>query len=221
MRIITLSVLFAVGLLSFACGNASNNQAQEETTASTEDSTTATTEAETLKPTLKRGQNISFEETITTGGITFHVSSPNVPAPNTMVIYSTGMEVRNDTFQIEVEGFVHKAEVADINNDGYPEAYVFTHQEDNEQIGEVYVFTSYRNRSFGPAYFKALPQANTLAPSTTSTDFFSLEGGKLIRQTAETQEGNSTQAQQGQQIIYELVPGEASFQLVPLEPSAQ
>jgi hypothetical protein len=222
MKIITLAALFALSLLSFSCGNSSSNeQPAEETATNTEDSTAATTAAIEQEPILKRGQNIPFEKTITDGGISFYVSSPNVPAPNTMVIYSTGMETRNDTFQIEVEGLVHQAEIADINNDGYPEAYVFTQQKDNKQMGKVYVFTSYRNKSFGSAYFKELPQASTLAPASVSADFFSLEAGKLVRKTAETQQGNSTQAQQENQIIYELVRGEASYQLVPLEPSAQ
>lgn len=215
---------FLFSLLSLCLITACDTSATSDSNTTSEqlDSTIINQEetAEPVKPALKRNQNIAFEETLNQNGISFTISSPNVPERNTMVIFSTGMETLNDTFQIEVEGMIHAAQLADINGDSYPEVYVFSKEKDNDQKGEVYIFTSYRNRSYGQAFFKEVPRANALAPSTTTTDRFKLEGGKLVREVGMTVEGNAAQAAPAtSNIIYELRPGEASYQLIPLQQS--
>lgn len=211
-------LLFALVLLAVACNSAGsdNSENAEETQQEVADTSAAevTEEAAPAKPVLRRGQNIPFEETLREGQISFTVSSPNVPERNTLVIYSQGLESRNDTFQIEVNGFVHNAQLADINADGFPEVYVFTQQKEEKEKGDVYIFTSYRNRSYGQAFLQQLPEANTLMPQQTSVDHFALEEGQLIRKVAAGTEGQDA-ATATKEIVYELKSGEASYQLVP------
>jgi hypothetical protein len=211
-------ILFIVAILGFttwACNSSSAEQANAEQNASADSTAAAVAEeAAPAKPVLKRGQNVPFEKTVSEGKISFTVSSPNVPERNTMVIFSKGLENRNDTFQIEVSGQVHAAQLADLNTDGFPEVYVFTQQKENELKGNVYVFTSYRNRSYGQAYLRELPAANNLMPAQGGMDHFALEDGQLVRKVGPAAEGEAATAQ-ATSIVYELKSGEASYQLVP------
>lgn len=219
MKTILNALILSALLMAAACSDAgsangeSTEGQQDEITDSS--AVTMAEEATPAKPVLKRGQNVPFEETLREGSISFTVSSPNVPERNTMVIYSQGLENRNDTFQIEVAGMVHDAQLADLNTDGFPEVYVFTQQKEEEQKGDVYIFTSFRNRSYGQAFLQELPQANTLMPEQRSVDHFALGDSLLIRKVAAAGATGEDAAAATKEIVYELKSGEASYQLVP------
>ena len=208
--------IFLMAISLIACNSTSDSSTEDASTAadSVNVEETATVESEPSKPALRRGQNVPFEETLKDGNISFTVSSPNVDI-NTLVIFSKGLEVRNDTFQIEIEGIVNKAEIADINQDGYPEVYVFTQQKEAEEKGNVYVFTSYRNRSYGQAFLREQPRANNLNAEAITTDKYDLENGQLVRKIGSSSEGDQVNNNQRQTIIYTLKAGEASYQLLP------
>lgn len=209
--------IFLMAISLIACNSTSDSSAEGDA-ATAADSVaieeTPTVESEPSKPALRRGQNVPFEETLKDGNISFTVSSPNVDI-NTLVIFSKGLEVRNDTFQIEIEGIVNKAEIADINQDGYPEVYVFTQQKEAEEKGNVYVFTSYRNRSYGQAFLREQPRANNLNAEAITTDKYDLENDQLVRKIGNSSEGDQVNNNQRQTIIYTLKAGEASYQLLP------
>jgi hypothetical protein len=220
MKQLVFSLFILILCLATACESTAGGDASASSEPIDSKTTKVEETTEPTRPALKRNQNVAFDEILKQGNVSFTISSPNVPERNTMVIFSEGLELRNDTFQLEVQGIVNDAQLADVNGDTFPEVYVFTQQKDNDQLGEVYVFTSYRNRSFGQAFFKEVPRANSLSTATNTTDRFKLEGGKLVREIGTATEGNAVQAESATTTItYELRPGEASFQLIPLQQS--
>ena len=67
-----------------------------------------------------------FDQTLELHGIAFHVSTEQVDGKPTLRIAPKGLEIDNTVISQALTGDVVRAEVADINNDGSPELYVFT-----------------------------------------------------------------------------------------------
>ncbi len=198
-----LTFLLPLFLFAACEGNGSSADDTAETMA---DSTAVdTTVMEDAPPRLTRARNVFFNETLESGKLKFHVNSPNVDQQNTLVVASEGMEVRDDTFQIIIQGRVTDAQIADLNADTYPELYVFTATPDEAKRGEVYAFASYANRTYGEVYVPAISEDDPMMQDYTGQDEFELVDTALIRRFPLSSGRRS--------LIYKLEKGEANFRL--------
>lgn len=67
-----------------------------------------------------------FHQKLELQGITFHVTCTNEGSVNRLKIVPSGLTLDNTAIDVEVDGSVTGAEVADLNADGSPEIYVYT-----------------------------------------------------------------------------------------------
>lgn len=150
-----------------------------------------------------------FKEKLTEGPVSFIVKSPN-SSPNSFTVTTTGMSVRNEATTVDVQGQVVRAKLADLNQDSYPEVYIFTRTETGTEA--VYAFASYRNRSYGQIYIaEAEPGASRRGNGGT----YELTETRLIRKFQPPQNGQRTGDTQS--VTYALRKGETSYRLEPVE----
>ena len=212
--------LFVLCLFTLALGGCSGStDSNGEDGASLEDSTTVSAENEATRPAmLSRKNRVPFEKKLDQAPLRFQLSSPNVPDENTLVITASGLETRNDTFQVAVAGRVTGAQLADLDKDGYPEVYAFARSSGSDSTAYVYAFSSYRNRSYGPVGVSELAAQKEMAEGFNGHDRFFFKDGVLMRSFPIYQAGKPTG--QWRVITYSLRQGEASFILEPISSEA-
>ncbi len=210
------SSIFILCLFSIALWSCSGSgRSSEGQDSASSDSTMAAPEKEPTRPAMLSGKNrVPFEKKLEKGSITFHLSSPNVPEENTLVVAPSGFEVRNDTFQIGVEGVVTDAQVADLDQDGFPEVYAFSRSAGSDSTAYVYGFSSFRNRSYGPVGVQELSAKKDMAEGFNGHGRFYFEGGALKRSFPVYEQGKATGKKRI--VTYALRQGEASFILEPV-----
>jgi hypothetical protein len=210
----TIAIFGLMGCGGPNSGTAGKEQVTEDSTAAVLD-TPAPEAAAGEAPSLQRQMAAPasaepFEETLVSGSVSFRLQSPNTANGNTLTISPSGLQVRNDVQEIDVEGLVESARLADLNQDGFPEVYIFA-RESASQRGHVYAFTSYRNRSYGQIYVVPLQEGSERLQGYEGQDAFELTDTRLLRSFPVYKEGQAT----GQErvLTYQLLKGEASFRL--------
>lgn len=148
--------------------------------------------------------------------IEFDVSSTNANANanenNFVVITAKGIKNQSSPINTEVPGRVTGAEVADLNNDGYPEVYVYLNALDANRNGSVLAFASNKNLSLTPIFMPALSDSPKMTKGYQGQDEFAVVENKLMRRFPI---GAKTNPQHYRQIQYRLVAGEAGWVLKP------
>lgn len=151
-----------------------------------------------------------FKKKLTEGSVSFIVKSPNTD-PNSFTVTTSGMSVRNEATTVDVEGEVVRAQLADLNQDSYPEVYIFTRTASGTEA--VYAFASYRNRSYGQIYVAEAAASTSLRSPSGGT--YELTETRLIQKFTPTQNGQRTG--DTQTVTYALKKGETSYRLEPVE----
>ena len=130
------------------------------------------------------------------------------------VVSPSGLEIRNDTFRMEVSGLVHDARLADLDKDGFPEVYAFARSTGADSTAFVYAFSSYRNRSYGAVGVRELSSRPEMARGFNGHSTFYFEDGRLKRSFPVYEQGEPTGKKRV--VTYALRQGEASFILEPV-----
>ena len=157
-----------------------------------------------------------FEAVLEDGKVRFTLSSPNEEGRNLLTVVPSGLEGRNDTLQLQVEGYVQEAFKADLNKDGFIEVYAVSISSGPLAKEHLYGFSSYRDRSYGPITLGEPQQARMMDGYQGQGRFYLGEDGKLKREfplfDAAGQPSGSKRI-----ITYELQKGETSFILEPVK----
>lgn len=158
-------------------------------------------------------QAAPFEKTLRAGKVSFTLSCPNKEAEkNILCATPQGLEVRNEQLCLEAAGRVYEAFQADLNQDGFIEVYALSAGPKPESRGQIYGFSSYRDRSHGPITIRE-PEAGVME-GYQGRDTFYLAEGSIKR--AFPLFGSDKQPTGRQRIIsYALEKGETSFILEP------
>lgn len=220
----SISLLFLVlAFIVFSCGGSSEASGEASTSTDTTaetvnapDETPAPTE-ETAPESAELARQSApaatapFEEKLAEGPVTFIVESPNA-SPNYFTLNTEGMSVRNEETKVDVNGSVVRAQLADLNQDSYPEVYIFTREDNGTE--EVYAFASYRNRSYGQIYLAEAENADSRR-DRDGAETFELTETALLQKftTPESEQRNGNP----QTITYALKKGETSYRLEPVE----
>jgi len=158
--------------------------------------------------------NTQFDKTLELNNIAFHVTSPNDGSLNKITIQTKGL--RRDTVDTnEVDGTVTDATVADLNNDGAPEIYIFVTSAGSGSYGSVIAYSSNKNISITPIYMEELAQDSKILQGYMGHDTYKIEKNRLVRRFPVYGKGN-TNAKPGshiREIRYKLNHGEAAWQL--------
>ncbi|MCB9264038.1 MAG: hypothetical protein H6558_03335 [Lewinellaceae bacterium] len=210
---ISIPALLLGALLLWSCAGGGNPG--DKGLAEAKDSTVVAPEAEPVAPAEPEQKTTgAFEKSLAQGPVSFNLYSPNVPEGNTLVVSPSGLEIRNDTFRMEVSGLVHDARLADLDKDGFPEVYAFARSTGADSTAFVYAFSSYRNRSYGAVGVRELSSRPEMARGFKGHSTFYFEDGRLKRSFPVYEQGEPTGKKRV--VTYALRQGEASFILEPV-----
>jgi len=212
-------LLWALCLLLYACdvGTSNNTTADTSEEASTADTVAPTAEVASTEQEVTDtmvaatpARTAAFEQTLREGGVSFTVSSPNQAESNTFTIDAEGLALRNETYKEDIGGYqVYRAELSDLNQDGFPEVYIFTRNEAGQ--GQVHAYASYRNRSYGQVYVPEVARGDQRMAGYQGGDEFELQETALLRQFPVYEDGKPSGS--SRTLTYKLTQGEASYRL--------
>ena len=157
----------------------------------------------------------SFEKNLKLHGINFHVFCKNKSSLNTLTITPTGLEKDNTVIQQEIDGTVTGAEIADINNDGSPEIYIYIHSAGSGVYGNVIAYSANNKKSLSGIYLSPLTDDKINSQGYMGHDEFAVIETSLARRFPVYKKGDINSEPSGgtRQLQYKLVAGEATWQL--------
>lgn len=177
-----------------------------------------------INQTQAQKKYLRFDTSIKVGKVGYRVSCNNKnPERNIANISPIGFDKSIRDFSFEIKGRIHKAEVDDLNRDGYPDLvfYIFNH--DSIPKGNVVAISSEKNENVAPIIFPDIYDDPKLRIGYKGDDeFFLLEGSLMRRFPVFPVEGADTTATKEpgtlmRQIQYTVVPGErgmATFKIL-------
>ncbi len=156
-----------------------------------------------------------FDKVLKLEGITFHVQATNEGSLNQLTITPSGLSIVNDVIKQEIDGSVTGAEVADLNNDGSPEIYVYVNSAGSGSYGSLIAYSSNNKKSLTGIYLPPLEDDKKNSVGYMGHDGFAIIENALTRRFLVYNEGDANCCPKGgtRQLQYKLVPGEATWQL--------
>jgi len=97
-----------------------------------------------------------FDQTLELLGISFHVTSPNSAAGNSLKIVPSGLAIDNTPISRDIDGVVTSAEVGDINADGSPEIYVYVTAPGSDARASLVAYSANNKKSLSEIYLPPL-----------------------------------------------------------------
>lgn len=154
-----------------------------------------------------------FEHMYELDGISFSISSPNNASTNILTIQPGGLKPANDPITVEIDGSVTAAEIADLDNNGSPEIYVFINSAGSGSYGSVVAYAVNDGKSITPVYMAPLTDDPVNSIGYMGHDEFSIVEFMLLRRFPIYQPGDNNASPSGgtRQLQYKLVAGEAGW----------
>ncbi len=156
-----------------------------------------------------------FDQTLTLQGITFHVTSPNLPKGNTLKIAPKGLQLDNSPFSHDIDGLVTGAEIADINADRSPEIYVYVREQGDKAAMSLVAYSANKKKSLSSITLQPLTENPRAARGYGGHDDLAVVEGVLLRRfsVVDTKVGTPKSTGKTRQVQYKLKPGEAGWLL--------
>ncbi len=160
---------------------------------------------------LVQGQARRMDTTVKIGKVGYRITCANRnPGRNDATINPIGFENQMREFSIEVKGRLRKAEIDDLNNDGYPDLVLYVYSGDSLQKGTVIGISSDKNRTVNPIIFPDILDDQKLREGYKGFDDFNLMEGMLMRRyplyTSDSLNARPTGKMR--QVQYRVIPGE-------------
>lgn len=154
-----------------------------------------------------------FNRTLKLQGISFQVMSANNSFLNNLLIVPDGLEIDNSPILKEIDGCVNGAEVADLNNDGSPEIYVYVTSAGSGSYGSLVAYSANRNKSLSSIYLPSIMDNPATKTGYMGHDKFAVVGSTLVRCYPVYRQSDTNANPTGgtRQLQYKLIPGEAGW----------
>lgn len=157
----------------------------------------------------------SIDERLTLQGVSFHVSCPNNSSINKLTIVPAGLAIDNSTIDREIDGTVAGMEIADINNDGSPEIYIFVTSAGSGSYGHLIAYSANNRKSLSEIYLPPITDDPDNSKGYMGHDEFTVIENSLARRFSIYKEGDTNGKPTGgiRQLQYKLIAGEAAWKL--------
>ena len=156
-----------------------------------------------------------FDKVLKLEGITFHVQATNEGSLNQLTITPSGLSIVNDVIKQEIDGSVTGAEIADLNNDGSPEIYVYVNSAGSGAYGSLVAYSANNKKSLSGIYLAPLEDDKKNSVGYMGHDEFAVIENSFARRFPiyKKEDTNANPTGGTRQLQYKLVPGEATWQL--------
>ncbi len=154
--------------------------------------------------------------TLGDGDISFAIQATSGSSLNQLRIRPTGLEVDNSDIVAEIDGSAYRAELADLDANGWPEIYVYVSSAGSGSYGSLVAYAVNRGKSISPIYLPPLDQSSDARAGYMGHDVFSVVENRLERRFPVYRSGDANAQPTGgtRTLRYRLEPGEAGWVLV-------
>jgi hypothetical protein len=152
-----------------------------------------------------------FDQSLELQGIGFRVQCPNAGSINRVTITATGLAKDSLVIEREADGIVTGAEVADLDADGAPEIYVYTHSAGSGTYGGLIAYAVGEGDSLSEITIPPIEDDAEAARGYMGHDELAVVENSLVRRFPVYREGDTNAAPSGgtRQIQYKLIAGES------------
>jgi hypothetical protein len=153
-----------------------------------------------------------FDSTMKVGKSGYRVYCTNKnPEKNTATISPIGFDKDAREVSLEIKGRIARAEVDDLNGDGFPDLVVYIYNGGDKATGTVLGVSSDKNQGFAPIYFPDITDDLKLRIGYVGHDEFRLMEGSLTRRfpvysTADSANIKPTGVMR--QVMYRVIAGD-------------
>jgi hypothetical protein len=146
-------------------------------------------------------------------GLGFSVQASTGSSINQLRIQTSGLATDNSELSTELDGTAHRAELGDLDANGWPEVYVYVNSAGSGSYGSVVAYVVNGGKSISPIYLPSLDQVPEAFEGYMGHDEFALVENRLVRRFPVYADGDTNAAASGgtRQIQYQLVAGEAGW----------
>jgi hypothetical protein len=167
-----------------------------------------------LLPGISANAQVVFEKVDTTvkvGKVGYRVSCKNKKYDeNQLEVRPVGMDNQAREMNFMLRGRVAKAEIDDLNGDGYPDLVLYVYMDSLANFGTVYAFVSKANKSITGCVLPDPMMDGKINAGYKGHDQFSLMEGFLLDKFPIYKAGDDQDKPSGgtRVILYQLVPDE-------------
>lgn len=156
-----------------------------------------------------------FKQDFEMQGITFQIEASASGSLNQLTVTTGGLTEANEPVSREIDGTVTKAEVADLDSDGFPEIYVFVNSAGSGSYGGVVAYAVNKGKSISEISFPNVADDAVNSKGYMGHDEFAVVEGSLVQRFPIYSDSDTNAAPSGKtrQLQYKLRPGEAGWQL--------
>jgi len=127
-------------------------------------------------------QGKRFDTTMKIGRVGYRVYSNNKNDElNNLTVSPIGFEKEAREINTQVKGRVNRAEVDDLNNDGFPDLVMYITNAGAKVKTTIFAITSEKNQGYAPIFFPDIYDDQKLRIGYQGNDQFSLMEGMLTR----------------------------------------
>ena len=147
------------------------------------------------------------------GGISFNVHASQGSSLNQLQIKTEGLTSGSDLQQAELDGTAYRAELADLDGNGWPEIYVYVSSAGSGSYGSLAAYAVNSGKSLSSIYLPPLDQSPEVTEGYMGHDEFSVVENRLVRRfPVYKSTDNNVQPTGGtRQLQYRLDAGEAGW----------
>ena len=198
---LTITVMTIVG-----CNDQTENQSQDNKPVDT---------IKVQEPNIEK-ETYSFQKLLQFKDISFDIKTKGSGSLRQLIIQPKGFEETNKNFELEIDGKVTDAQIADLNSDGFPELLIFTQSAGSGTYGNVIAFSANGAKSMSQVYFPPTSENPKLNKGYMGHDTFLINESTLIQEFPIYKEGDPNSNPSGgiRRIQYKLVDGEAARKFV-------
>lgn len=167
-----------------------------------------------LLPGISANAQVIFQKIDTTvkiGKVGYRVSCKNRKYDeNQLEVRPVGFENEAREMNFMLRGRVAKAEIDDLNGDGYPDLVLYVYMDSSAIFGSVYAFVSKANKSFSGCVMPDPMMDGKINEGYKGHDQFSLMEGYLLDKFPIYKTGDDKDKPSGgmRVVLYQLVPDE-------------
>lgn len=152
-----------------------------------------------------------IDTTVKVGKVGYHVLCKNKKYDqNELSVRPVGFDNAAREMDFMIRGRVAKAEIDDLNGDGYPDVVLYIYIDSSAIYGTVYAFVSKANKSIIPCFLPDPVMDGQINQGYKGHDQFSLMEGYLLEKFPIYKAGDDKNKPSGgtRAILYQLVPDE-------------
>ena len=149
------------------------------------------------------------------GSLSFELQATADSSENELRLNTVGLSNDQGELNAELDGVAYRAEVADLDGNGWPEVYVYVASAGSGSYGSLVAFAVNNGKSVSPVYLTPLEQSPEATEGYMGHDEFAVVENRLVRRFPIYRAGD-TNAEPGggtRQIQYRLNAGEAGWVL--------